>query len=115
MPLLIRGLSYKESVIQAKELIKQVGLTNREAHRVGELSGGERQRIAIARALVTKPKCVLADEPTGNLDHLAAKHIYDLIKSLNQDLKTSFVIVTHNLELAAQMHRQLTLQDGILS
>ncbi len=115
MPLLIRGLNFKTAAIESKKIIKQVGLTNREEHRVGELSGGERQRIAIARALVTQPKCVLADEPTGNLDNMTATHIYELMKQLNQDLKTSFVIVTHNLELASQMHRQLTLQNGVLS
>lgn len=114
MPLLIRGLKSTETIAKAKEMIDLVGLSSRLAHRVGELSGGERQRIAIARALVTKPLCVLADEPTGNLDNVSADHIYDLIKQLNSALNISFVIVTHNLQLAGQMHRQLILKDGVL-
>lgn len=114
MPLLIRGLSHSETVQRAKEMIDLVGLAPRSEHRIGELSGGERQRIAIARALVTKPLCVLADEPTGNLDQLTADHIYALMKQLNQALKISFVIVTHNLQLAAQMDRQLILKNGVL-
>lgn len=115
MPLLIRGLNTAETIRRAKEMIGLVGLASRSAHRVGELSGGERQRIAIARALVTKPLCVLADEPTGNLDQGTADHIYELMKQLNQALNISFVIVTHNLQLAAQMHRQLILKDGVLN
>jgi lipoprotein-releasing system ATP-binding protein len=115
MPLLIRGLKSAETINRAREMIDLVGLTARAEHRVGELSGGERQRIAIARALVTKPLCVLADEPTGNLDQTSAEHIYALMQQLNQSLKTSFVIVTHNLQFAAQMHRQLVLQKGILA
>lgn len=114
MPLLIRGVNHSEAISQAKEMIELVGLAARAEHRIGELSGGERQRIAIARALVTKPLCVLADEPTGNLDQVTADHIYALMKQLNQALKISFVIVTHNLQLAAQMDRQLILKNGIL-
>jgi lipoprotein-releasing system ATP-binding protein len=115
MPLLIRGLKTTETVRRSKEMIDLVGLSARLEHRVGELSGGERQRIAIARALVTKPLCVLADEPTGNLDETSAEHIYELMKQLNQALNTSFVIVTHNLQLAAQMNRKLVLQNGVLA
>ncbi len=114
MPLLIRGLSITETVARAKEMLDLVGLSSREAHRIGELSGGERQRIAIARALVTKPLCVLADEPTGNLDQVTADHIYELMKRLNKTLNISFVIVTHNLQLAAQMDRQFVLKNGVL-
>ena len=114
MPLLIRGLNSVETIRRAKEMIERVELSARLEHRVGELSGGERQRIAIARALVTKPLCVLADEPTGNLDQMSAEHIYELMKQLNQALNISFVIVTHNLQLAAQMNRQLVLRNGVL-
>jgi len=115
MPLLIRGLKTEETVQRAEEMMDMVGLSHRLGHRIGELSGGERQRIAIARALVTKPLCVLADEPTGNLDQSSADHVYDLMKQLNQKLNISFVIVTHNLQLAAQMNRQLLLQNGVLT
>ena len=114
MPLLIGGVKSSEAISRAKEMIELVGLAARADHRIGELSGGERQRIAIARALVTKPCCVLADEPTGNLDQATSDHIYTLIKQLNQTLKISFVIVTHNLQLAAQMDRQLLLKNGVL-
>lgn len=114
MPLLIRGVKGSLAISSAKEMIELVGLAARADHRIGELSGGERQRIAIARALVTKPLCVLADEPTGNLDQVTSDHIYTLIKQLNQTLKISFVIVTHNLQLAAQMDRQLVLKNGVL-
>ena len=114
MPLLIRGLKPKEAISKAEDFIERVGLTDRRIHRVGELSGGERQRIALARALVTEPKCVLADEPTGNLDHKTADHVFELMLRLNKELSTSFVVVTHNEALAAQMDRTLVLENGSL-
>ena len=112
MPLLIARKSIRLSVQLAKEMIEHVGLKNRCEHRVGELSGGERQRIAIARALVNNPHCVLADEPTGNLDQHNALQIFELMRSLNQQLQTSFIIVTHNEQIAQMMDRILILSDG---
>jgi lipoprotein-releasing system ATP-binding protein len=114
MPLLIGGMSTNEAKAKAKALLDKVGLTHRIEHRPSELSGGERQRVAIARALVNSPDLVLADEPTGNLDHKTALSIYDLMRELNQESGTAFLVVTHDGELASKMDRQLHMQDGLL-
>ena len=115
MPLLMRGEPVAQAKQSAYEILQQVGLEGRLEHRSGELSGGERQRTAIARAMVTKPACLLADEPTGNLDQRSAEQIYELMLTLNQSNNTSFIIVTHDIKLAERMDRVLTIADGRLS
>ncbi|HNU66575.1 MAG TPA: lipoprotein-releasing ABC transporter ATP-binding protein LolD [Methylotenera sp.] len=114
LPLLIRKLAKREAYQQASEMLAKVGLGHRLEHLPGELSGGERQRAAVARALVTKPKCVIADEPTGNLDRTTAHQVFDMLLDINQTQGVALVVVTHDLELAAKMQRQYRLVDGLL-
>ena len=114
MPLFINGRSPQEAAASAEEMLERVGLGSRFSHKPSELSGGERQRVAIARALVNTPKCVLLDEPTGNLDKFTAGEIQSLLIDLNDSFDTSFIVVTHDELMANSMHRKLVLEGGTL-
>jgi len=114
MPLSIRRMPEAEAHARARAMLAEVGLSHRVEHRPGELSGGERQRVAVARALVTEPPCVLADEPTGNLDRENASKVFELVLALNKRHGSAFVMVTHDPSLAARMDRTLRIADGRL-
>ena len=115
LPLLINDFDKNKALTKAENILKKVGLESRTNHKPSELSGGERQRVAIARAMITEPACLLADEPTGNLDERNAKDILDLIIELNSNQHTALLIVTHDLSIANKMSKQLELTDGHLN
>ena len=114
MPMLIGQQNKTEAQDRAEQILSAVGLQHRISHRTSALSGGERQRVAIARALVNNPALVLADEPTGNLDHKTTESIFELIQQLNQEKQIAFLLVTHDLNLAEKLNRRLIMQDGVL-
>jgi putative ABC transport system ATP-binding protein len=114
LPLVIAGLSEKETFERAREMLKFVGLETREKHKPHELSGGEQQRVAIARALITNPAIILADEPTGNLDAKTGREIVQLMKNLNKERKQTFIVVTHDPRIAQEAHRTVHLKDGLI-
>lgn len=114
MPLLVRGEAAEDALEKAARLLEKVGLSERLDHRPGQLSGGERQRTAVARALITRPAVVLADEPTGNLDHATGEKVFDLMLELNREFGASLVVVTHDTRLASRMERTVTLEEGLL-
>lgn len=114
MPLFVRRVDRVQALETAKNILDKVGMTHRIEHMPSELSGGERQRVALARALVTQPACILADEPTGNLDRVTANQVFDLLLEINKVQNTSLVVVTHDLGLASKMQRQYKLEDGKL-
>jgi lipoprotein-releasing system ATP-binding protein len=114
LPLLISGVDTNQAMAKAQEILKKVGLENRTNHKPSELSGGERQRVAIARAMITEPACLMADEPTGNLDATNAREVLDLIIELNKNRDTALLIVTHDLSIANKMERKFDLTNGFL-
>ena len=114
MPLLIRRYGYKQAFKEAEVLLKKIGLSKRLTHKPSELSGGERQRVAIARSLITKPKCILADEPTGNLDGKTAHFVFDLLLDLARENRSTLVLVTHDIQLASKLKFQYKLNQGKL-
>ncbi|CEZ19289.1 outer membrane-specific lipoprotein transporter subunit; ATP-binding component of ABC superfamily [Candidatus Methylopumilus planktonicus] len=114
MPLLIRRYGYKQAFKEAEVLLKKIGLSKRLTHKPSELSGGERQRVAIARSLITKPKCILADEPTGNLDGKTAHFVFDLLLDLAKEDRSTLVLVTHDIQLASKLKFQYKLNQGKL-
>ena len=115
MPLLIRGAEFADAREQARDWLARVGLESRAEHNPGELSGGERQRVALARALVTRPDCLLADEPTGNLDQQTAAQMLELMLDLNRQIDTALVVVTHDLAIAERMQHSWRMKDGLLT
>jgi len=115
MPLLVRGDTSAKAAREARRILDRVGLSGRLTHKPGEMSGGERQRAAVARALVTRPVCVLADEPTGNLDRKNADQVYDLMLELNREFATSYLVVTHDPQIAERMDRIMVLNDGYIA